>query len=219
MQNLCGEKLKHKFNTSLISFIGICVFCLFLFSSVFVFSSVGISYAEEKTGMQFVLPNMIEFIPMLIAFIVVAIVLYKFGWPKFEAILDERKSTIEGALKESEEKRIEAEKLLESYKKQLADANAKADKIINDAKLDGAKLSSKLEAEGKEKADMQLSKAKLSINQSKKKAESEIKEQAIDIATAALVKLVSNDLTTDQHKELIKKYILEAGSLEGSNER
>ena len=57
--------------------------------------------AEEKTGIAVILPDPIEFIPMLIAFLILAIVLGKFGWPKFEGMLEKREKTIADALEQS----------------------------------------------------------------------------------------------------------------------
>ena len=44
-----------------------------------------------------------EFIPMLVAFIILWIVLAKFGWPLFEGMLNKREETIKNSLEKSEE--------------------------------------------------------------------------------------------------------------------
>lgn len=167
----------------------------------------------ESSGIQVILPNMIEFIPMLIAFIIVAIVLAKFGWPKFEGMLEKRKSSIETALKESEEKRVQAEELLEEYKQKLIDAENEADEIVSNAKTTSLELGSKIEQSARENAERTAEKAQLSIDQKQKAAEHELKSQAVDVAMSVVKKFVSNDLTDDQHRQIIEKYIKEAGSL------
>lgn len=167
----------------------------------------------ESSGIQVILPNMIEFIPMLIAFIIVAIVLWKFGWPKFEGMLENRKSKIESDLKVSEEKRIEAEKIVEDYKKKLEDAENRADEILKEAKISSSEIGKKIEDDAKLQAKSTTEKALLSIEQQKKAAEHDIKVQAVDIAFSAVQKFVSNDMTDEQHRKLIEKYVNEAGSL------
>ena len=167
----------------------------------------------ESSGIQVILPNMIEFIPMLIAFIIVAIVLWKFGWPKFEGMLEKRKNTIEDALKQSEENKVQSEKLLEEYNQKLVLAEKQADDIIQDAKQTGVQLGKNIEDAAKKQADMVAQKAQSAIEQKKKTAEYEIKEQAVDIALFAVKKFVSSDLTDEQHRKLIEKYVKEAGSL------
>lgn len=195
--------------------MGICI-CSLLYASVLIIFTPAVSFASEtKTGVEVVLPNMTEFMPMVIAFIILAIVLTKFGWPKFETMLDKRKSTIEDALKDSENKRLESEKLLEEYKQKLKQANIMADEIVKDAKVKAQHKASQLENEAKIKIDAAKEKAKLSIENNVKTAQHEIKTEAVDIAVAAIAKFVSNDLTDDQHRQLIEKYVREAGNLKG----
>ena len=59
---------------------------------------------------------------MLVIFILLWIVLAKFGWPKFEAMLEKREMTIKDSLEKSEQARVESERVLEEYKRQLEDA-------------------------------------------------------------------------------------------------
>ena len=59
--------------------------------------------AEQEGGISAILPDMAEFIPMLIAFIILWIILAKFGWPMFAGMLEKRENTIREALKKSEE--------------------------------------------------------------------------------------------------------------------
>jgi ATP synthase F0 subcomplex B subunit len=42
------------------------------------------AFADEGSGVAAILPQMDEFIPMLVAFIILWIILAKFGWPLFE---------------------------------------------------------------------------------------------------------------------------------------
>ena len=64
--------------------------------------------AEQEGGISAILPDMAEFIPMLIAFIILWIILAKFGWPMFAGMLEKRENTIREALKKSEEAQIES---------------------------------------------------------------------------------------------------------------
>jgi len=76
------------------------------------FAFPALAFANEKTGVALILPDMVETVPMLIAFIVLVIVLWKFGWPMFEGMLEKREKTIAEALQKSEEARIESERVL-----------------------------------------------------------------------------------------------------------
>lgn len=199
----------------LLGLVGLFVFCFVIMSIGILLSSMGISYAEEKSGIEVILPNMTEFIPMLIAFIVIAIIMAKFGWPMFDKMLETRKQTIADALKESEDKRLESERLLEEYKAKLEEAKIQADEIIKDAKLSSTDVGKKIEEDAQASAEASRERAKLAISQFKKSAEYDIKNQAVEIAFSAIEKLVVNDFNDEDHRQLIKKYINEAGDLRG----
>ena len=64
--------------------------------------------AEEGQGIGAILPHMDEFIPMLVAFIILWIILAKFGWPLFDGMLigedfsdEEHRKLIERYVKEA----------------------------------------------------------------------------------------------------------------------
>ena len=80
------------------------------------------AFADEGAGINAILPQMEEFIPMLVAFIILWIVLAKFGWPLFEGMLNKREETIKNSLEKSEEARQESERLLAEYREQLEGA-------------------------------------------------------------------------------------------------
>ena len=169
----------------------------------------------EKTGIAFLLPDMLEFIPMLIAFIVLWVVLAKFGWPMFAGMLEKRENTIREALQKSEEAQIESERVLGEYRKQLADAKAEAQSIIADARSTAeaikAEMTSKAQAEA---ADM-IEKAKVAIRVEKEQAISDLQGSVADISVAVAGRLIGEDLTEEQHRKIIERYVVEAGSLNG----
>ena len=111
--------------------------------------------AEQEGGISAILPDMAEFIPMLIAFIILWIILAKFGWPMFAGMLEKRENTIREALKKSEEAQIESERVLAEYNKQLADAKAQSAQIIADARSVGEAVKADITAQAQtEAADM-----------------------------------------------------------------
>ncbi|MFR4803608.1 MAG: ATP synthase F0 subunit B [Eggerthellaceae bacterium] len=74
-----------------------------------------------------------EFIPMLVAFIILWVILAKFGWLVFDRMLEKRANTFAMTSKRRRSppgKRTSARK----YKQQLAEAKAEASRIVSDAK-------------------------------------------------------------------------------------
>lgn len=168
--------------------------------------------SEEKTGVALILPDMVETVPMLIAFIVLVIVLWKFGWPMFEAMLEKREKTIADALQKSEEARIESERVLAEYQKQLADAKAQASKLIADAKETGEAVRADITRQAQEEAATMIEKARVAIEAEKQAAMADLQNSVADLSVDVASRLVSNDLNDAEHRAIIERYINEAGS-------
>ena len=170
--------------------------------------------AEEEAagGLSVILPNMLEFVPMLVAFIILWIILAKFGWPMFNGMLEKRENTIREALKKSEEAQIESERVLQEYKQQLADAKAQAAQIISDARATGEAVKADISAKAQSEAEDMIAKAKVAIEAEKKQAVAELQGSVVDISVDVAAKLIGEDLTEGEHRKIIERYVSEAGS-------
>ena len=168
--------------------------------------------AEEKTGLAVILPDMNEFIPMLIAFVVIAIILAKFGWPMFEGMLEKREKTIAEALQKSEEARIESERVLAEYQQQLADAKTQAAKIVADAKETAEAVRADITKQAQEESAAMIEKARVAIEAEKQTAMNELRNSVADLSVDVASRLVANDLNDDEHRKIIERYLNEAGS-------
>ncbi len=167
---------------------------------------------SESTGISAILPDMNEFVPMLVAFIILAIVLAKFGWPKFEAMLDKRRDTISEALKRSEEARVESERVLAEYRQQLADAREQAAQIVADAKKTGEAVKADITAKAQAEAQVMIDKAREAIEVEKKAAIAELQGSVADLSISVAGRLIGEDLSDEEHRKIIERYATEAGS-------
>lgn len=158
------------------------------------------------------IPDMNEFIPMLVAFIIVMVVLAKFGWPVIDNIITTRETTIKDALKKSEEAQAEAERTLAEYKKQLDDAKAQASQIVSDAKQTGEAVKADITAKAQAEAAQMIEKARAAIESEKKAAISELQGSVADTSVQVASKLIGQDLSDDEHRKIIERYVNEAGS-------
>ena len=169
--------------------------------------------ADEKAGgIAQILPDMIEFIPMLVAFIILWIILAKFGWPMFNGMLEKRENTIREALRKSEEAQIESERVLAEYRQQLAEAKAQAAQIISDARATGEAVKADISAKAQSEAEDMIAKARVAIEAEKKQAVADLQGSVVDISVDVAAKLIGEDLTEGEHRKIIERYVSEAGS-------
>ncbi|MBC2888959.1 F0F1 ATP synthase subunit B [Gordonibacter massiliensis (ex Traore et al. 2017)] len=182
----------------------------------FAFPALAFASEEEAGGISAILPDMAEFIPMLIIFILLWIILAKFGWPMFEAMLDKREKMVKDALEKSEEARIESERVLEEYRVQLADAKAQAAQIVADAKQTGEAAKADITAKAQSEATDMIAKAKVAIEAEKKAAIAELQSSVADTSVAVAARLIGEDLTEGEHRKIIERYVNEAGSFDAN---
>lgn len=182
-------------------------------ASAFAVPSFAFAAERETTGIGAILPQMDEFIPMLVAFIVIAIILGKFGWPAFDNVLKKREATIRESLEKSEAARIESERVLEEYKAELADAKKQAAEILADAKKAGEAVKAEIEASAQKQAEDIIAKAKVAIEQERKQAVAQLQSSVADLSVSVAGKLIGEDLTDAEHRKVIERYVEEAGSL------
>ncbi len=160
-----------------------------------------------------VYPNLAAIWPTWVAFIVLFVLLYKFAFPSIISMLDKRSEAIKESLTKAEETKVEAERLLEEYKVQMAEARAEAGKVIAQSR----KVSETMQAEMKVKAEEQaaaiIAKAKQALESEKKAAMVELQGAIAEIAVGAAGKVIGEKLTVEDHAKLIDSYITEMGSL------
>ena len=164
--------------------------------------------AEKKTsGIAAILPTMDEFIPMLVAFLILLAILAKWGWPMFDKVLVKRENTIRAALEQAEENRIESDRVLKEYQDRLIDAREEASTIVSEAQR--AEITSRAQDE----ADRIIAKARETIKTEQQIARGELQASVADIAVAAMAKVVEEDFSDADHRRLIERSIEEVGNL------
>jgi len=163
------------------------------------------AFASQEGGIEAILPEMSEFIPMLVAFIILWIVLAKFGWPVFDKMLEKRANTIRDDLKNAEEARQESERV-------LAESKVQASKIVADAKKAGEDVKADITAKAQAEAAGMIEKAHAAIEAEKKAAIADLQGSVADLSINVAAKLIGNDLTDDEHRKMIERYVAEAGS-------
>ncbi len=166
--------------------------------------------------MELLIPKMGEFIPAVIGFIVLWIILAKFGWPVITGMLDKRTATIKESLEKAEEARVEGERLLAEHKKQMDEARVQSAEIIADAKRAGEAVKADITAKAQAEAEDMIAKASVAIESQKKAAIAELQSSVADMSVSVAGRLIGQDLTDAEHLKIIERYVAEAGSLDAN---
>lgn len=163
--------------------------------------------------MEKIIPLGVELYVNLAAFAVLFVLLWKFAFPPITKMLDDRAEKIRESLEKSEETRIEAERLLDDYKAQMADARQEAAKVIEQGRKVAETMKDEIVAKAHEEAEGIVAKARLEIDAEKRAAMSELQASVADLSVAVAGKLIGSTLTKADHAALIERYVAEVGSL------
>ena len=169
--------------------------------------------AEDGAGISAILPHMDEFIPMLVAFIILWIILAKFGWPLFDRMITKREETIKNSLEKSEEARQESERLLAEYREQLEGAKAQAQQMLNNARQSCEAMEADMKTKAQQEAAAIVAKAKVAIEAEKQTAITELQGSVVALSVDIATRVIGEDFSDEEHRKLIERYVKEAGSL------
>lgn len=164
-------------------------------------------------GADILLPKPAEFIPALIAFLIIWLILAKLAWPVIIKTLDAREEKITGDLKAAEDAKAGAEKNEQESKDRITAAEREAADIIAAAKREGEEERSKIISEAQASAVAIIAKAHDTIDNERKKAMTELSGQVVDLSVEIAGKIIGDALDEDEQHRLAEKYLLEVGDI------
>jgi len=174
---------------------------------------VALGEEEVNTGMRLLKPNMAEFIPACVAFIIIFLVLSKFAWPKVLKTMDDREKKIADDFAAAEKAREDAESVEAELNQRRETAEREAQQIVAEAKKLAENERSRIIAEGQSSAQKLITKARESVSDEREKAMIELSGQVVDLSVEIATKIIGDSLSTKQQRELAERYLTEVGSL------
>lgn len=163
--------------------------------------------------MEMIIPNTTEMWVNVAAFVILFVVLGKFAFPPITKMLDERANKIRESLERAEDTRVEAERLLEEYKVQMAEARAEVTQVIEQGRKVAESMRVEILAKAREEAEAEKAKAVAAIQTEKEAAMAELKGEVADLSVAVAGKILGSSIKKADHEALIDKYLAEVGSL------
>jgi len=164
--------------------------------------------------MQAIIPYTSELLVSLVSFGVLFVILWKFALPPITGMLDERAAKIRESLEKAEQTRVEAERLLDEYKEQLAAARLEANRVIEQGRKVAETMKDEIVAKANEERESMLTRAREEIQGEKRTAMAELQAQVADLSVAVAGRIIGSSLTGEDHKALIEKYVAEVGTLD-----
>jgi F-type H+-transporting ATPase subunit b len=147
-----------------------------------------------------ILPLWQEILVGGVAFAVLCFVLMKFVFPRMEETFKARVDAIEGGLKRAEDAQAEANKLLEQYKAQLAEARTDAAKIRDDARADGEQIRQEIQVRAREESDRIIAAGREQLNAERQQIVRELRTEVGTLAVDLAGRIVGESLTDEARR-------------------
>jgi F-type H+-transporting ATPase subunit b len=153
----------------------------------------------------------------LVVFLCLLGVLTKFAWKPLMKALHEREKHLEHVLLETERARNESEGLLSEHRKQMARVADEVRTLLEQARQDGAKTAEQIVKAAQSEAEQTKQRATRDIGAARDQALAEIWEKTADMAVSVAGRVLSKELTPDDHRRLIAAAVNELSAAPGAN--
>ena len=143
----------------------------------------------EGVGADILIPKPAEFIPALIAFLIIWIVLAKLVWPQVLQMMDKRQQKIQDDLDAAAKSKQEAAEQAKGYEDKLVEAHREAEAIIAKAKKEAEEERSHVLAKAQREAADIIAKAHGAVDSERHKAMIELSGSVVDLSVEIATKI------------------------------
>lgn len=149
---------------------------------------------ETEEKLNPLIPHTSEIIVGAIAFTLLYLTLRKFVTPMFEKAFTARTNAIQGGIERAEKAQLEAQRALAQYTEQLAKAQAEAQVLREDARVQGAAIIEDLRTKAQEEAARITATAHASIEAERQQAITSLRTEVGALAVELASKIVGESL-------------------------
>ena len=136
-------------------------------------------------------------------FILLVILLRKLAWKPLLEALHNREEHVRNSIERAEQAKIEAERLLEENRAQLAKAEAEASRILGEGRALGDKLKNEMIEQANRQSRRMIDQAKAEIERDKDAALSQLKNEVANLAIMAAEKILDETLDENRYRKII----------------
>ena len=171
-----------------------------------------VALAEEgASGADILLPKPAEFVPALIAFLIIFAVVAKFVWPSVLRMLDKRQEKIQGDLDAAAKSREEANRDREIAAAGIDAAKQQANEIVSAAKREGEEERARIIEQAKREASDIIAKGHSAVDSERRRCLTDLSSSVVDLSVEIAGKIIGNELDEAQQRRLAEKYLAEVG--------
>lgn len=147
----------------------------------------------------------------LITFAILLALLKKFAWGPLKEVMDQRERDINKDIDDAEQAKARARELEERNQQTLKETQEEVHRIIEDAKVQARQQHEEIIHEANVRANGMIETAQNEINSEKERALADINNQVSELSVLIASKVLQKEISEQDQKALVEKYIKEAG--------
>ncbi len=151
-------------------------------------------------------------ITQIIGFILLALFMWKYGFPPLLKIIDQRQEDIKSTYDQMDTDRQRMEDTRRQYEERLAGIEAEARERIQAAVKEAQALRDNMVSDAQQQAEAILEQGRNENERERQKAFLEMRQQVVALAVAAAGKVVGESLDNARHTKLVDDFITSVGS-------
>ena len=165
--------------------------------------------AASTSGADLLIPKPAEFIPALVAFVIIWVIMAKVAWPSVLGMMDKRQQKIKDDLDAAAESKVKAAEEAKEYEAKLLSAQKEADAIVAAARKEAETIAAETRKGLAEQLERRTKTAEEKIARAEAQALADVRSAAVESAVAAAERLIGSRLTPDTGAGLVERSIAE----------
>jgi len=166
-------------------------------------------YLAQSGSQNPLLPNLTELIIGAVSFFIVFGALAKVLLPRIQKTLEERTEKIEGGIQRAEEAQAQANRLLEQYKEQLAEARHEAARLREEAREEGARIIAEMREQAGAEYQRRVDAAQAQIEADRQRAVNSLRTEVGTLAVELASRVVGESLENEARQSRVVERFLE----------
>jgi F-type H+-transporting ATPase subunit b len=160
--------------------------------------------------MELVTPGIGLIFWQTVTFLIVLFLLSKFAWKPIMASLRQREESIDSALRQADQAKLEMQALKSENEKLLQEARMERDRILRQASEAGTALIEEAKSRANEEGTRMIQNAREAITNEKKAAITEVKNMAATLSIEIAERILKHELKDpNAQRALVNDYIKE----------
>src|SRR5437588_6076760 len=159
-----------------------------------------------------ILPATNELIWGALSFVILFFLLSRFAYPSLKKGMENRAEKIRTSIDEADRAKSEAQRILDEYQRQLADARSESGRIIEEARQAADRLRQDLKRQAETEVTDLRARAREDIQAQVQRAMADLQARVGELAIELAEKVVERSLDRETNMALIENYINQVGT-------